>query len=96
MFEADDLDQEIEFSNQLTKLIIEIIDLEKKLIKAENVIESSNKIIEAAKALKFYAYPAHGSGYIMSVEGNINDLQDAIAEYEGRLGVEQTLRKKGV
>jgi hypothetical protein len=38
------------------------------------------KIEVAARALQFSVYPAHGSGYVITVTGgNINDLEDALS-----------------
>ena len=43
-------------------------------------VERLRKIETAARALKFSAYPAHGSGFVMQVSGgNINDLESALA-----------------
>jgi hypothetical protein len=42
--------------------------------------ERLRKIETAARALKFSAYPAHGSGFVIQVSGgNINDLEAALA-----------------
>jgi hypothetical protein len=42
-------------------------------------IDRLRKIETAARALKFSAYPAHGSGFVMQVHGgNINDLEAAL------------------
>lgn len=42
-------------------------------------IDRLRKIEVAARALKFSAYPAHGSGFVMQVHGgNINDLEAAL------------------
>lgn len=44
-------------------------------------IERLRKIEAAARALKFSAYPAHGSGFVISVTGgNINDLEAALKD----------------
>ena len=46
-------------------------------------IERLRKIETAARALKFSAYPAHGSGFVMQVcGGNISDLEAALAAHE--------------
>ena len=46
-------------------------------------IERLRKIETAARALKFSAYPAHGSGFVMQVSGgNINDLEAALKSAE--------------
>lgn len=43
-------------------------------------IERLRKIERAAQALKFSAYPAHGSGFVITVTGgNIDDLKAALA-----------------
>ena len=48
--------------------------------KADAEIERLRKIETAARALKFAAYPAHGSGFITQVTGgNINDLEAALS-----------------
>lgn len=47
---------------------------------AADEIERLRKIEAAARALKFAAYPVHGSGFVMQVSGgNINDLEAALA-----------------
>lgn len=44
-------------------------------------IERLRRIESAARALKFSAYPAHGSGFVMQVsDGNINDLESALTD----------------
>ena len=46
---------------------------------AVDEIERLRKIEVAARALKFSAYPAHGSGFVIQVHGgNINDLEAAL------------------
>ena len=41
------------------------------------------ELYEVAKKLKFSAYPAHGSGFVLTVtDGNINDLEAAISAVE--------------
>jgi hypothetical protein len=46
---------------------------------AADEIERLRAIETAARALKFAAYPAHGSGFVITVTGgNINDLEAAL------------------
>ena len=48
--------------------------------RAADEIERLRKIETAARVLKFSAYPAHGSGFVITVTGgNINDLEAALA-----------------
>ena len=55
---------------------VELSEENDRLI-AEN--ERLRKIETAARALKFSAYPAHGSGFVLQVHGgNINDLEAAL------------------
>lgn len=45
--------------------------------------EALLRVVEAAQALKFGAYPAHGSGFVVIVtEGNVDDLADALRAYQ--------------
>jgi hypothetical protein len=49
------------------------------LVELKAEIERLRKIETAARALKFSAYPAHGSGFVIQVSGgNINDLEHAL------------------
>jgi len=44
-------------------------------------------IEDAAKALKFSAYPAHGSGFVLIVSGgNVNELAAALGQSAGKEG----------
>ncbi len=50
------------------------------IFEAAREIERLRKIETAARALKFSAYPAHGSGFVIQVSGgNIQDLEEALA-----------------
>jgi pilus assembly protein TadC len=58
-------------------------DVADMLRKAANEIERLRRIEDAARALRFSAYPAHGSGFVIAVTGgNIDTLRDAIG-HEG-------------
>lgn len=52
-------------------------------IAQEAEIDRLRKIETAARALKFSAYPAHGSGFVLQVtDGNVNDLEAALGSHE--------------
>ena len=49
----------------------------------DDEIDRLRKIEDAARALKFALYPAHGSGFVVIVkEGNVNALRSALG-WEG-------------
>ena len=55
----------------------------RRIVWAVAEIERLRKIETAARALKFSAYPAHGSGFVLQVSGgNINNLEAALAAHE--------------
>lgn len=60
------------------------VELEETLT---NLPEQSQKllaVVEAAEKLKFSAYPAHGSGFVIIVsEGNVNALEKAVRALRG-------------
>jgi len=41
---------------------------------------AGERLLTAAKGLTFSAYPAHGSGFVCVVRGDLGEFQDAIAE----------------
>jgi hypothetical protein len=61
-------------STSLTTISVEMLG------EMEAEIERLRAVERAARALKFAAYPAHGSGFVLQVTGgNINDLEAALS-----------------
>lgn len=50
----------------------------------EEAAKERDRLIRAASALKFAPYPAHGSGYVMTVEGDLGEFQAAIRSLHGK------------
>jgi hypothetical protein len=44
------------------------------------LIADAPDLLAASQGLKFSAYPAHGSGFVVIVQGDIGALQTAIAK----------------
>ena len=62
---------------------VRLLLADREALVAEN--EKLRRVVEAAKALEFKPYPAHGSGFIMAVVGPPNgntELSDALAALE--------------
>lgn len=53
-------------------------DVADALRKAADEIERLRRIEDAARMLKFSLYPAHGSGFVLTVTGNVDSLNNAL------------------
>lgn len=51
----------------------------------ERAASATQRLLDAAKGLSFGAYPAHGSGFVCIVQGDLDAFREAIAEVDQRL-----------